>query len=72
VLGQSDFEKLDHNRGPYCPTSRAMNMLYVLTVQRGMLVVADTTNSRLLGFELHGPEMDSPANACALLWEVAS
>jgi hypothetical protein len=72
VLGQRDFEGLDHNRGPYCPTSRAMNMPYGLTVQRGMLVVADTANSRLLGFELDGPEIDSPAIAGVLLWEAAS
>ncbi|MFX5279755.1 hypothetical protein ABTC66_20415, partial [Acinetobacter baumannii] len=38
---------------------------YGLTVQGGMLVVADTANSRLLGFELDGLGMDSPAIALA-------
>jgi hypothetical protein len=65
VLGQTDFMKLDHNRASYYPTSSAMNMPYGLTVQGGMLVVTDTANSRLLGFELDGIAMDSPAIALA-------
>jgi NHL repeat len=65
VLGQSDFMGLDHNRASYYPTSSALNMPYGLTVQDGMLVVTDTANSRLLGFELDGVAMDSPAIALA-------
>lgn len=65
VLGQTDFMGLDHNRASYYPTSSAMNMPYGLTVQGGMLVVTDTANSRLLGFELDGLAMDSPAIALA-------
>jgi NHL repeat len=65
VLGQTDFMGLDHNRASYYPTSSAMNMPYGLTVQGGMLVVTDTANSRLLGFELDGLSMDTPAIALA-------
>jgi hypothetical protein len=65
VLGQPDFMGLDHNRASYYPTSSALNMPYGLTVQRGMLVVTDTANSRLIGFELDGLAMDSPAIALA-------
>ncbi|MGY4319082.1 NHL repeat-containing protein [Bradyrhizobium sp. JR3.5] len=65
VLGQCDFNGLDHNRASYYPTSSAMNMPYGLTVQGGMLIVTDTANSRLLGFELDGLAMDSPAIALA-------
>jgi hypothetical protein len=65
VLGQTDFMGLDHNRASYYPTSSAMNMPYGLTVQGGMLVVTDTANSRLVGFELDGLSMDAPAIALA-------
>jgi NHL repeat len=65
VLGQTDFMGLDHNRASYYPTSSAMNMPYGLTVQGGLLVVTDTANSRLLGFELDGLSMDTPAIALA-------
>jgi hypothetical protein len=65
VLGQTDFMGLDHNRASYYPTSSALNMPYGLTVQGGMLVVTDTANSRLLGFELDGLSMDTPAIALA-------
>lgn len=65
VLGQTDFMGLDHNRASYYPTSSALNMPYGLTVQGGMLVVTDTANSRLVGFELDGLSMDAPAIALA-------
>lgn len=65
VLGQTDFLALDHNRASYYPTSSALNMPYGLTVQGGLLVVTDTANSRLLGFELDGIAMDTPAIALA-------
>ena len=65
VIGQADFMGLDHNRAFYHPNSSALNMPYGLTVHDGMLVVADTANSRLLGFELDGLGMDSPAIALA-------
>lgn len=65
VLGQADVSGRDHNRASYHPTSSALNMPYGLTVQGSTLVVTDTANSRLLGFELDGLSMDAPATALA-------
>lgn len=51
VLGQADFEGVDHNRGRYWPTADALNMPYaVASDARGGLLVADTANSRLVGY----------------------
>jgi len=52
VLGQADTEGLDHNRGAYHPTAASLSMPYGLCAQENRLVVADTANSRLLGFEI--------------------
>ena len=65
MLGQTDFMGLDHNRAPYYPTAGAMNMPYGLTVQGERLVVADTANSRLLGFDLDELAMGVAAIALA-------
>jgi hypothetical protein len=51
VLGQADFQQLDHNRGAYYPTAASLNMPYGLTVLKDSLVVADTASSRLIGFD---------------------
>jgi hypothetical protein len=64
VLGQSDMMGLDHNRAAYYPTAGAMNMPYGLSVQDGRLIVADTANSRLIGFEL--AELDMGVGASRL------
>lgn len=50
VLGQADMTSCDHNMGAYYPTGAALNMPYGLAVAGGRLIVADTANSRLLGF----------------------
>jgi hypothetical protein len=52
VLGQSDLHAVDHNQAAYHPTASAMNMPYGLAVMRDRLVVADTANSRILGFDV--------------------
>jgi hypothetical protein len=54
VLGQNDIASLDHNRSAYYPNAGAMNMPYGLCVAGERLIVADTANSRLLGFDLDG------------------
>lgn len=51
VLGQTDASGLDHNRAAYFPTARAMSMPYGVCAAGKRLIVADTANSRLLGFE---------------------
>jgi hypothetical protein len=50
VLGQRDSTSGDHNGGTYWPTAATLNMPYSCTVVRDTLVVADTANSRLLGW----------------------
>jgi hypothetical protein len=64
VLGQADVMRLDHNRGAYYPTGCAMNMPYGLCVRGERLIVADTANSRLLGFCVD--ELAMGANASRL------
>ena len=50
VLGQPDRAASDHNRGEYDPSAASMNMPYGMCAASGQVVVADTANSRLLGF----------------------
>lgn len=50
VLGQAVFAACDHNRAAYYPSSAALNMPYALAVADDLLIVADTANSRLLGW----------------------
>ena len=64
VLGQADVDGLDHNRGAYHPTAGALSMPYGLTVLGGRLTVADTANSRLLGY---GPDGIAPGAAARWL-----
>ena len=64
VLGQAAFEDLDHNRAAYAPTERALQMPYGIALHRGMLICADTANSRIVGFP-GSLAMDSPAMSLA-------
>lgn len=66
VLGQSNFEQVELNQGRYLPRATSLNMPYGVTVAGEWLLVADTANSRLLGWRhqsdlslLHG----TPAEA---------
>ncbi len=61
VLGQKSFAEVEHNRGRYWPEARALNMPYGIAVSAGRLVVADTANSRLLGWRMDEASMDAPA-----------
>jgi hypothetical protein len=65
VFGQSDMKGLDHNRAAYYPTAGAMNMPYGLSVLGERLIVADTANSRLLGFDLEDLAMGVGASRLA-------
>jgi hypothetical protein len=65
VLGQTDPFGLDHNRGAYYPDAGAMNMPYGLTLDGRRLIVADTANSRLLGFDLADLAMGAGATRVA-------
>ncbi len=50
VLGQNDLNSVDHNQAAYAPTETTLNMPYGVTVLGDRLIVADTANSRLVGF----------------------
>jgi hypothetical protein len=65
VLGQSSFSGGDHNRAAYASTSATLNMPYGLTQRADQLIVADTANSRLLGFDLAALAMGAPASSLA-------
>ncbi|MEO1482083.1 MAG: hypothetical protein AAFU77_08245 [Myxococcota bacterium] len=51
VIGQRDFQAVDHNQGSYWPRAHTLNMPYGATVLGNRLIVADTASSRLVGFE---------------------
>jgi hypothetical protein len=61
VLGQADMAGVDHNRAAYYPTADAMSMPYGVAVQGQRLVIADTANSRLVGFEIKELARDAAA-----------
>jgi hypothetical protein len=65
VLGQRDFSSQEHNRAAYYPDAGALNMPYGMALQGGRLIVADTANSRLLGYSLDGLAMGLPATYLA-------
>jgi DNA-binding beta-propeller fold protein YncE len=65
VLGQADMAGLDHNRAAYYPTASTLNMPYGLAVSDKRLIVADTANSRLIGFDADAIAMGVPATRLA-------
>lgn len=54
VIGQADFQAVELNRGEYFPTDRSLNMPYGVTAAGDWLLVADTANSRLVGWQQNG------------------
>jgi hypothetical protein len=50
VLGQKDFNSVEMNQGVYLPSGSSLSMPYGVGVGGNCLVVADTANSRLLGW----------------------
>jgi transposase InsO family protein len=65
VLGQATLGDQDHNRAAYYPTATALNMPYGLAESGGRLLVADTANSRLVGWSTDAIGMDAPATMLA-------
>jgi hypothetical protein len=65
VIGQADMAGLDHNRAAYYPTASTLNMPYGLAVHDNRVVVADTANSRLIGFDVDTLAMDAAATRLA-------
>jgi len=50
VLGQAQFDQVELNRGVYFPTATSLNMPYGAAAIADWLLVADTANSRCLGW----------------------
>lgn len=50
ILGQRSGTRVDHNQGEYWPSAASLNMPYGASAIGSWLVVADTANSRLLGW----------------------
>jgi hypothetical protein len=64
VLGQRGFDRDDHNAAEYWPSAASLNMPYGLAAAGDWLLVADTANSRLLGW--HRDDCATGAAARAL------
>ncbi|MEM6785934.1 MAG: hypothetical protein AAF928_04100 [Myxococcota bacterium] len=50
ILGQANAHVVDHNRSSYWPRAETLNMPYAVAAHRHELLIADTANSRLLGW----------------------
>jgi hypothetical protein len=68
VLGQKNFDVVEMNQGVYFPSASSLSMPYGVSTTDDLLVVADTANSRLLGWKkpesilsLHGSLADALA-----------
>lgn len=64
VLGQSDPHSVDNNQSLYWPASSSLNMPYGIAAAGDWLLVADTANSRLIGW--HADDASTGAAARAL------
>lgn len=65
VLGQAGFGEVDNNQSRYWPDAATLNMPYGLAAAGDWLVVADTANSRLLGWHIDDLRHGAPARALA-------
>lgn len=68
VLGQNDSLLVDHNQSLYWPRAHSLNMPYAIATSQQWLLVADTANSRLLGW--HIDDLATGAAARALSGQV--
>lgn len=66
VIGQRALDQQENNGGAYYPAAETVNMPYGLAILGNMLVIADTANSRLLGFSLSDVKMKMGASAAKL------
>lgn len=63
ILGQKDDVLVDHNQSLYWPRANSLNMPYAIATINDWLLVADTANSRLLGWHIDDLETDVAARA---------
>ena len=52
IVGQAGIATVEHNQANYFPDAACLNMPYGATMAGGLLVVADTANSRLLAWRI--------------------
>ena len=65
VLGQVRFDRVDNNQSLYWPNAESLNMPYGMAAVGDWLIVADTANSRLLGWHIDDCRSGAPARALA-------
>jgi hypothetical protein len=65
VLGQRDFTAAEHNQARYWPDASSLNMPYGVSASGEWLIVADTANSRLLGWHAEDCQMGARAGRLA-------
>lgn len=65
ILGQIDASQVDHNGGQYWPYAGSLNMPYGAASVGDWLIVADTANSRLLGWHKWDLATEAWAHALA-------
>ncbi len=65
VLGQATDTLVDHNQSLYWPRANSLNMPYAITAMQDWLLVADTANSRLLGWHIDDITSNTPKPAPA-------
>ncbi|WP_411727115.1 hypothetical protein [Methyloglobulus sp.] len=63
VLGQKQSDLVDHNQSLYWPRANSLNMPYAIAAANEWLLVADTANSRLLGWHIDDLATDAAARA---------
>jgi len=63
VLGQNDFEHVDHNQSLYWPSAATLHMPYGVTAAGRWLIAADTANSRLIAWHAADAHTGAPARA---------
>lgn len=63
VLGQTSTELVDHNQSLYWPRANTLNMPYAIASHEDWLLVADTANSRLLGWHIDDLKTGAAARA---------
>jgi len=68
LLGQIDCTNVDFNQALYWPRSNTFNMPYGMTSHGAWLIIADTANSRILGWHIN--ELSKTGTATALLGQI--
>lgn len=63
ILGQKDVFSSEHNRAIYLPGADAVNMPYGCAALGDQLAIADTANSRLVGYKTTDLVMGAPASS---------